>query len=81
MPLYKLATLPKIAKLKQQRLREKLHEVNANYTFKYRNFPSVTTIYFSILSLSVHEGLKLELQTIPDVDSEGENFIYRRCAD
>ena len=74
MPLYKIATLPKIAKLTQQWLREKLYEVNANLKFKYRNFPSVTTIYFSILLLSVHEGLKLELQTIPDMDSEGENF-------
>ena len=74
MPLYKIATLPKIAKLTQNRLHEKRHEVNANLKLKYRNFPSVTTIYFSILSLLVHEGLKLELQTIPDVDSEGENL-------
>ena len=61
MLLYEIATLPKIAKLTQQRLREKLHEMNANLKLKYRNFPSVTTIYFSILPLSVHEGLKLEL--------------------
>ena len=74
MPLYKLATLPKIVKLTQNRDSRKATRSECQSQAQYRNFPSVTTIYFSILSLSVHEGLKLELQTIPDMDSEGENF-------
>ena len=74
MPLYKLVTLPKIAKSTQHRLPEKTTRSECQSQAQYRDFPIVTTIYFSILSPTVHEGLKLELQTIPDMNSEGKNL-------